>query len=98
VNVTRNQTKKEDKNKLTTLVFKMIPILHNTLLATPKLTFYSRTFANFWDPPNPATTFFIGPNSNFPLGEFVLLGSFPNSNFTPGAFAHFGGPLGPFGV
>jgi hypothetical protein len=31
-------------------------------------------------------------------GEFVLLGSLPNSNFTPGAFAHLGGPLGPFGV
>jgi hypothetical protein len=26
--------KKEDTNKLTTLAFKMIPILHNTLLAT----------------------------------------------------------------
>jgi hypothetical protein len=26
--------KKEDTNKLTILVFKMIPILHNTLLAT----------------------------------------------------------------
>jgi hypothetical protein len=38
------------------------------------------------------------PNSNFTLGEFVLLGSLPNSNFTPGAFAHFGSSLGPFGV
>jgi hypothetical protein len=29
-----NKTKKEDTNKLTILAFKMIPILHNTLLAT----------------------------------------------------------------
>jgi hypothetical protein len=34
VNGTRKQTKKEDTNKLTILAFKMIPILHNTLLAT----------------------------------------------------------------
>jgi hypothetical protein len=31
--------KKEDKNKLTTLAFKMIPIFHNTLLAT-KIKFF----------------------------------------------------------
>jgi hypothetical protein len=36
----------------------------------------------------------MGPKSNFTLGEFVLLGRLPNSNFTPGALAHFGGPLG----
>jgi hypothetical protein len=48
VNGTRKQTKKEDTNKLTTLAFRMIPILHNTLLATPKLKFYSGAFANFW--------------------------------------------------
>jgi hypothetical protein len=41
VNGTRKQTNKEDTNKLNTLAFKMIPILHNTLLATPKLKFYS---------------------------------------------------------
>jgi hypothetical protein len=40
VNGTRKQTKKEDTNKLTTLAFKMIPILHNTLLATPKIKFF----------------------------------------------------------
>jgi hypothetical protein len=82
--------KKEDSNKLTTLAFKMIPILHNTMLATPKLKFYSGAFANFWGPPNPATTIFMGPNSNFTLGEFVLFGSLPNSNFTPEAFALLG--------
>jgi hypothetical protein len=89
--------KKEDTNKLTTLAFKMIHILHNTLLATPKLKFYSGAFANFWGPPNPATTIFMGLNSNFTLGEFVLLGSHPNSNFTPGV-CPFWGPLGHFGV
>jgi hypothetical protein len=40
VNGTRKQTKKEDKNKLTTLAFKMIPIFHNTLLATTKINFF----------------------------------------------------------
>jgi hypothetical protein len=73
--------KKEDTNKLTTLAFKMIPILHNTLLATPKQILLWG-FANFWGPPNPATT--------------ILLGS--NLNFTPGDFDHFWGPLGPLEV
>jgi hypothetical protein len=84
VNGTRKQTKKEDTNKLTALAFEMIPILHNTLLATPKLKFYSGAFAHFWGSPNPAITIVMGPNSNFTLGEFVLLGSLPNSNFTRG--------------
>jgi hypothetical protein len=84
VNGTRKETKKEDTNKLTTLAFKMIPILHNTLLATPKLKFYSGVFANFGGPPNPVTTIFMSPHSNFTLGEFFLLGRLPNSNFTPG--------------
>jgi ribosomal protein L33 len=30
----KTKNKKEDTNKLTILAFKMIPILHNTLLAT----------------------------------------------------------------
>jgi hypothetical protein len=47
----------------------MIPILHNTLLATPKLKFYSGAFANFWGPLNPATTIFMEPNSNCTLGN-----------------------------
>jgi hypothetical protein len=89
---------KQKKKKLTTLAFKMIPIPHNKLLATRKLKFYFGAFANFWGPPNPATTIFMGLNSNCTLGEFVLLGSLPNSNCTPGAFAHFGGLLGSFGV
>jgi hypothetical protein len=95
VNGTRKQTKKK---KLTTLAFKIIPIIHNTLLATPKLKFYFGAFAHFWGPPNPATTIFMGLNSNCTKGKFVLLGSLPKSNFTPGAFTHFGGPLGSFGV
>jgi hypothetical protein len=41
---------KKDTNKSTTLTFKMIPILHNTLLATPKINF-SGAFAHFWGPP-----------------------------------------------
>jgi hypothetical protein len=32
--------KKEDENKLTTLALKMIPIFHNTLLATTKIKFF----------------------------------------------------------
>jgi hypothetical protein len=54
--VPENKKKKEDTNKLTILAFKMIPILYNTLLATPKLKFYSGAFADFWGPQNPATT------------------------------------------
>jgi hypothetical protein len=89
--------KKEDTNKLTTLAFKMIPTLHNTLLATPKLKIYSGALNNFWSSPKLATTIFMGPNSNYALGEFVILGSLPNSNFTAGSFAHSWGPLGRFG-
>jgi hypothetical protein len=96
VNGTRKQTKKGDTTKLTTLAFKMVPILHNTLLATPKI-YFSGVFAHFWgSPSNQPTTMFMGPNSNFTMGKFVLLGRIPNSNFNPGAFAHFGGPLGHF--
>jgi hypothetical protein len=40
--------KKEDTNKLTTLAFKMVSILHTTLLATPKIYFFSGGFAHFW--------------------------------------------------
>jgi hypothetical protein len=36
---TRKQ-EKEDRNKLTTLAFKIIPVLHNKLLATPKINFF----------------------------------------------------------
>jgi hypothetical protein len=32
----------------------------------------------------------MGPKSNFILGEIVLLGKLPNSNFTPEKYAHFG--------
>jgi hypothetical protein len=87
--------KKEDTNKLTTLTFRIIPILHNTLLVTPKFKFYSGAFANFWGPPNPATKIFMGPHSNFTLGKFVLLGSLPNSNFIPGLLPIWG-PTGAF--
>jgi hypothetical protein len=95
VNGTRKKKKKEDKNKLPTLAFKMIPIFHNTLLATTKIKFFLGLLPNFWGPP---TTIFMGLNSNFTLREFVLLRRLSNSNFTPGAFAHFEGPLGLFGV
>jgi hypothetical protein len=40
VNGTRKQTKKEDKNKLVILAFKIIAIFHNTLLATTKIKFF----------------------------------------------------------
>jgi hypothetical protein len=62
----------------------------------PQNQTFSWAFANFWGPPtNPTTTIFMDPNSNFTLGEFVLLGRLPNSNSTPGAFANFGAH-GPF--
>jgi hypothetical protein len=77
------------------LAFKIIPIFHNTLLATTKIKFFLGLLPIFWGPPtNPPTTLFMGPNSNFTLGEFVLLGRLPNSNFTPGAFAHVGAHWG----
>jgi hypothetical protein len=91
VNGTRKQTKKEDTNKLTTLAFKMIPILHNTLLATPKIKLFLGLLPIF---AAHQPTY----QPHFTLGKFVLLGRLTNTNFTPGAFAHFGGPLGPFGV
>jgi hypothetical protein len=71
----------EYTNKLTTLDFKMIPILHNTLLATTKLKIYSVVFANFWGPANPATTIVMDPKENCTLVEFVLFGSLLNSKF-----------------
>jgi hypothetical protein len=63
VNGARKQTKKEDTNKFTILVFKMIPILYNTLLATPKLKFYSGAFANGGGPQNPPTALVMGPKA-----------------------------------
>jgi hypothetical protein len=96
VNGNRKQTKKEYKSKLTTLAFKIIPIFHNTLLATTKIKFFSGAFANFWGPPtNPPTTIFMGPNSNYTLGKFVLLGRLPNPNVTMGLLPILG-PIGAF--
>jgi hypothetical protein len=82
--VPENKQKKEDTNKLTTLAFKITPILHNTLLATPKIKLFLGLLPIFRA--HQPTTIFMGPYSNFTLGEFVLLGRLPNSNFTPGAF------------
>jgi hypothetical protein len=84
------ENKQKRRYKLTTSAFKMIPILYNTMLATPKIKFYSGAFANFGGLTNPTTTIFMGPNSSCTLREFLLLGSLPNSNFTHGSFAQFG--------
>jgi hypothetical protein len=89
--------KKEDTNKLTTLAFKMIPILHNTLLATPKLKFYSGAIPNLWGPPNPATTIY-GPTLKFYSGGICPFGESPKLKFYFWGFCNIGGPLGPFGV
>jgi hypothetical protein len=40
----------------------------------------------------------MAPNSNFVLGEFVLLGRLPIAEFTQETFCPFWGPMGPFGV
>jgi hypothetical protein len=134
----KTNKKKEDTNKLTTLAFKMIPILHNTLLATPKIKFFLRLLPifgahqpthqlqflwsqtqillwenlSFWGGSQTQILLqgllpilgthwgllgFRGPKSNVTLGAFFLLGSLPSS-FYSGDFAHFAGPLGPFGV
>jgi hypothetical protein len=88
---------KEDTNKLTILAFKMIHIRHNKLLETKKLRCSSGGFANFWGPPNPGTTIFMGTHLNFTEGICPFEES-PKLKFDYGAIAHFGGPLGPFGV
>jgi hypothetical protein len=51
MNGIRKQKTKEDTIKLTTLAFKMIHILHNTLLATHKIKFYLGAFFPFGESP-----------------------------------------------
>jgi hypothetical protein len=98
VNGTRKQTKKEDENKLTTLTFKMIPIFHNTLLATTKIKFFWG-FCQFLGPTNQPTNHnFYGPKLKFYSGEIFSFEEASKLKFYCGALAHFGGPLGPFGV
>jgi hypothetical protein len=46
VNVSRKQTK-NDTNKLITIAFKIIPIFHNKLLATPKTKTILALLSNF---------------------------------------------------
>jgi hypothetical protein len=66
---------KNDTNKLTTIAFKIIPIFHKKLLATPKTKTFFGAFVNFWAPPsNPRTTNFMGRNSSFIFKKLVLLG------------------------
>jgi hypothetical protein len=90
--------KKSIQNKLSKLAFKIIPVVHNTLLATPKLKYFL-WILQFLGPTNqPTHHIFYGPKLNFTLGEFVLLGKLPHSSFTPGAFDHFGVPRGTFCV
>jgi hypothetical protein len=73
-----------------------IPSQHT--VGDPQNQIFSRAFANFWGPPtNPPTTIFMGPNSNFTMGEFVLLGSLPNPTFTPGLLPILGAHWGLFG-
>jgi hypothetical protein len=72
----------------------MIYILHNTLLATPKLKFCSGAFVNFWGPPNPATTIFMCPISNCTLGNLFFWGVYQTQNLLLGILpilgAHWG--------
>jgi hypothetical protein len=89
------ENKKEDTNKLTKLVFKMISILHNTLLATHKLKYYSGAFANFWGPPNQQLQFY-GTKLKFYSGEICRFGESPKLKFYPGVFCPFWGPTGAF--
>jgi hypothetical protein len=54
-------------------------------------------FANFWGlSNNQPTTIFMGPNSKFTLGEFILLWRLQISSFILGVFANYLGPLGHF--
>jgi hypothetical protein len=41
------ENKQKRRHKITTLAFKMIPIVHNTLLATPNSNF-TVAIANYW--------------------------------------------------
>jgi hypothetical protein len=73
----------------------MIPIFHNTLLATPKLKFYFGVFAHFgahW-----GLLGFRGPKSNFTLAHLSFWGVSQSQMLLWGLLPIWG-PLGVFGV
>jgi hypothetical protein len=96
VNGTRKQTKKEDKNKLTTLAFKIIPIFHNTLLATTKIKFFLGLLPMFGAHQQPNNQNFYGPKLKFYSGEICPFGEAPKRKCYSGGFCPFWGPTGAF--
>jgi hypothetical protein len=87
---------KQKKKKLTILAFKMIPILHNTLLATPKLKFYFGAFAHFGGPPTPLQPQFLWAQTQIVLWWNLSFWESPKFKFYPGGFCPFWGPTGVF--
>jgi hypothetical protein len=68
---------KQKKKKSTTLAFKIIPIIHNTLLATPNSNFTLGLLPIFGAHQTQQPQFLWAQNQNV-LWENVLLGSLPN--------------------
>jgi hypothetical protein len=85
------KTNKKRYKQINYIGFENGPYPSQYTLATPKIYFFLGVFAHFWGPSANPPTIFKGPNSNFTMGELVLLRRLPNSNFNPRAFAHFWG-------
>jgi hypothetical protein len=96
VNGTRKQTKKEDTNKLTTLVFKMIPILYNTLLATPKIKFFLGLLPIFGAHKSTQQPQFLWAQTQILRWEICPFGEAPKLKFYSRTFCPFWGPTGAF--
>jgi hypothetical protein len=94
--VTKNKQKR--RYKLTTFAFKMIPIIHNTPMATPKQKLYYRAFAQLWGPTKIINHNIYGFTLKICSREICPFGESTKLKFYSEAFCHLGGPLVPFGV
>jgi hypothetical protein len=76
----------------------MIPILHNTLLATPKIKIFWG-FCEFLGPTNEPTNHnFYGPKLKFYSGGICPFGEAPKLKFYSGGFCPFLGARGGWSV
>jgi hypothetical protein len=91
---------KRDTNKLTTLAFKMIPILHNTQLATPKNKICSGVLSTFGahQPTHQPThqPQFSWAQSQTLLRGICPFGEAPKLKIYSGGFCPYWAPTGAF--
>jgi hypothetical protein len=78
--------RKEDKNKSSTLAFKMIPIFHNTLLATTKIKYFVRLLPIFGAHQPTQEPQFLWAQTQIYFGGICPFGEAPKLEYYSGGF------------